>query len=812
MKGENGDEMKKKTLLNSTLAKIIAFLLFAVGIAEGGMGVVGTLYLADEGYYKKSFEQIVHDRMVFSVWADVENLKEIYQEADPERARRDAEAYLQKRNLAVEVYVEDTLLWDLAPEESWDTSEESWDTPYHFMCYTTVCKELPVEELPDAEPESGEPSEEAADVPEDRARESGEPSEEVFDVPEDRAQENGEPSEEVFDTPEDRAQESGESSEEEPDAPADTRLVYQEMTFYVYVDPALKWKDVYWEAWKAVRDLNEYGMYGFPVAAAVGLSVALVCFLFLLWSAGHHPGREGISESLLSPYYFDLLTLLFGGVAFVGLVLLYSGASYTSGWGNYVLLGIFLMLESVWGMIWLRELALRMKLHILFQRTLAAGLLRGLKAAILGLPLVIPVMAVFAGISLVELAGIFLVGNGEVLLLWFLEKLLLFFPILYGALMCRRLQQGSEALAGGNLEYQVDTSAMLLGFRRHGENLNHIAQGMAAAVEQRMKSEHLKTELITNVSHDLKTPLTSIINYADLIGNLVTGIHSPGRLPGEEFSKIGGVVSEMPERLKGENGEKTLQTDAETAAEEAACAREGADAETAAKEAVCAWKGASTETAAKEAAYAREGADAETIVSEGDRQKLAEYAEALLRQSRRLKKLLDDLVEASKATTGNLEVHLQPCEMGVLLTQAVGEYEARFAEKGLELLVRQPENAVTVMADGRHIWRVFDNLLNNICKYAQENSRVYLTVEEQQGEASVIFRNISKYPLDLMGEELKERFVRGDKSRHMEGNGLGLSIAESLMELQGGSLELVTDGDLFKVTVRLSTVPGKDRT
>ena len=222
-----------------------------------------------------------------------------------------------------------------------------------------------------------------------------------------------------------------------------------------------------------------------------------------------------------------------------------------------------------------------------------------------------------------------------------------------------------------------------------------------------MKSEHLKTELITNVSHDLKTPLTSIINYADLIGS---------------------------ERLENE--------------------------------------------------------------------KVKEYAEVLLRQSRRLKKLLEDLVEASKATTGNLEVNLTPCDIGVMLSQAVGEYGQRFAEKQLELIVRQPEEAVRILADGRHLWRIFDNLFNNIYKYAQENSRVYLNVECTGENAVILFRNMSKYALELSPQELEERFVRGDKSRHMEGNGLGLSIAKSLTELQKGSMEIVTDGDLFKVILR----------
>ena len=227
------------------------------------------------------------------------------------------------------------------------------------------------------------------------------------------------------------------------------------------------------------------------------------------------------------------------------------------------------------------------------------------------------------------------------------------------------------------------------------------------------------------MSHDIKTPLTSIINYADLIGKEVSGD-----------------------------------------------AKDTGD-------------GVGTETAQE-----RE-------------QHISEYAEVLLRQSQKLKKLLDDLLEASKATTGNLEVHPEVCDVSVLLSQAAGEYEQRFSDKRLETIVKQPEETVKVMADGRHLWRVFDNLLNNIYKYAQAGSRVYLNVEHDGQNANIIFRNMSAYPLEMSPEELEERFTRGDRSRHMEGNGLGLSIAKSLTELQKGDMEIVTDGDLFKVVITL---------
>ena len=164
-------------------------------------------------------------------------------------------------------------------------------------------------------------------------------------------------------------------------------------------------------------------------------------------------------------------------------------------------------------------------------------------------------------------------------------------------------------------------------------------------------------------------------------------------------------------------------------------------------------------------------------------------------------------MEASKATTGNLEVHLAPCDARVLLGQCLGEYESRLKEKGLELVIKQSEEPLRIMADPRMLLRVFDNLIGNICKYAQKDTRVYLSAERAADNARISFKNVSKYALDVAPEELLERFVRGDLSRHTEGNGLGLSIVSSLMELQGGKISLDADADLFKVTLEFPLAP-----
>ena len=473
-----------------------------------------------------------------------------------------------------------------------------------------------------------------------------------------------------------------------------------------------------------------YWIYAIIAAAAL---LTVICFAFLLCAAGHHPGVDGIRPGWGTKIPLDLLTAAVGLGLFLGIQLVVEAGFWS---GIAVILGIVLGSAAGAGVFtgWCMSLALRIKLGGWWRNTViyvalrwawkvlkklggglrAAG--RGLAGLLGGVPLVGKTVLIFLGLCVLEGLGIlvslgFFWSWGVLAFLWVVEKLLLFLAVLAIALMCRKLLLGGRALAAGDLAYQVDTSRMVLDFKSHGEDLNHIAQGMAAAVDQRMRSERMKTELITNVSHDIKTPLTSIINYADLIG--------------------------------------------------------------------------------------KEPRDSE---------KIPEYAAVLTRQSERLKRLIEDLVEASKASTGNLEVDLAPCQPGVLLTQAAGEYEQKLKDAGLDLVTRQPETAVTILADGRRLWRVFDNLMNNICKYAQRGTRVYLTLEERDGQAVISFKNTSRAPLDIPAEELLERFVRGDAARGGEGNGLGLSIAKSLTELQQGTLDLTVDGDLFKVVLRFGTI------
>ena len=472
-----------------------------------------------------------------------------------------------------------------------------------------------------------------------------------------------------------------------------------------------------------------YWVYAIIAAAAL---MVLACFVFLLCAAGHHPGTDGVRPGWGTKLPLDLLTAAVALALFLGIEMVVEANFGGIGVVLIVVLGPAVLAGIFTG--WCMSFALRLKLGGWWRNTVIyialrwawkvvkklggglGNLGRGLTDLLGGIPLVGKTVLIFLGLCVLEGLGIlvslgFFWSWGVLAFLWVVEKILLFLAVLAVALMCRKLLLGGRALAAGDLSYQVDTSRMALDFKSHGEDLNHIAQGMAAAVEERMRSERMKTELITNVSHDIKTPLTSIINYADLIG-------------------------QEPK----------------------------------------------------------------------DSDKIPEYAAVLTRQSERLKRLIEDLVEASKASTGNLEVNLAPCQPGVLLTQAAGEYEQKLKDAGLDLVTRQPETAVTILADGRRLWRVFDNLMNNICKYAQRGTRVYLTLEERDGQAVISFKNTSRAPLDIPAEELLERFVRGDAARTGEGNGLGLSIAKSLTELQQGTLDLTVDGDLFKVVLKFRTV------
>ena len=280
-----------------------------------------------------------------------------------------------------------------------------------------------------------------------------------------------------------------------------------------------------------------------------------------------------------------------------------------------------------------------------------------------------------------------------------------FAVILYGATSFGTLLEGAKRMGKGNLETQVDDRHLTGSFKDFAGDLNALADVAVVAARNQLKSERMKTELITNVSHDIKTPLTSIINYVDLL-------------------------------QKPHTEEEQTQ-----------------------------------------------------------------YLEVLARQSGQLKKLIDDLMEMSKASTGNMAVDITAVNAAEAVNQALGEFADKFEKIRLTPVFRQPEEPVYMKADGRLAWRVLSNLLINAYKYALPGTRLYIDLTELDGKVQISLKNVSREELNVSAEELLERFVRGDVSRNTEGSGLGLNIARSLMELQKGQLQLLVDGDLFKVTL-----------
>ena len=274
------------------------------------------------------------------------------------------------------------------------------------------------------------------------------------------------------------------------------------------------------------------------------------------------------------------------------------------------------------------------------------------------------------------------------------------------------LKKAIHKFANGETDFSFHTSKLSHFFKVQADDLYKIKDFAEATAKKSIRAEHLQNELITNVSHDIKTPLTSIINYVNLLQSV-----------------------EDPEQAK-------------------------------------------------------------------------KYLAVLEKQSKRLQKLTEDLIEASKASTGNITVNIMPNDLHELLEQAVGEYTDRFDACKLEIVTNIPDNARSVMADGRLLWRIFSNLFSNLVKYAQPKTRVYInSVRTIDNNIMISIKNVSREALNISAEELTQRFVRGDESRHSEGSGLGLNIVENLVNLQNGHFNIVIDGDLFRTNVILPAKP-----
>ena len=479
-----------------------------------------------------------------------------------------------------------------------------------------------------------------------------------------------------------------------------------------------------WRLWDMDRASFDQYLTGFLNLGAL----TLLALIWILWTAGHKSGAEEIVLTWQERIFFDVYAVvMIAGIAWLafGTVWaaeqLYWGQSYAvrgEDFDTFFNLGVAgagaLFAAGVGcAVLLLRTLAVRVKARCLGKTTLlcrvAAWMAGTIHDFVRFLPFTWKIVLGFGAYVIVTffliMGGVY---NGAFMFMYLCLQLALVLFLSWWAYGYYRLRQGTKTIARGDLEYQIDTRHMPYDLRLQAEDLNNISVGLAGAVDEKMKSERFKAELITNVSHDLKTPLTSIINYVNLL-------------------------------------KSTQQTDP----------------------------------------------------------KAIDYIEVLDRKSQRLKKLTEDLVEASKASTGVLSVTREKIGMSQLIDQALAEWEEKLTDRKLTLVTTLPEGETWVYADGRHLWRVIDNLLSNCAKYAMEGTRIYLDLERGKGQVALSVKNISRDPLNVPAERLMERFVRGEESRSTEGSGLGLSIARSLTELQGGAFDLAVDGDLFKAIVTL---------
>jgi signal transduction histidine kinase len=480
-------------------------------------------------------------------------------------------------------------------------------------------------------------------------------------------------------------------------------------------------------------------LFAIRYAAIAGLClcavIGILCMAVLLCGAGRKPGDDEVHLC-----WYDRIPMEISALATVGLTVALPvfclrqmdvladalGAGKRLG-GVIAVVSVLALAAAAMAlciMAWLLSFARWAKTGRAFQNFLGIRLvyavIHAVRYSIAAIGLVRPTALAVGGIALANLVAYFLFfligekrgwGAPETQLL-FLFGILAWAAVWYFCLRVLRslqtLREAGERIAAGDYQTPIDTQGMLPVFRRYAGTLSHIGAGMNDAVETRTRSERLKAELITNVSHDLKTPLTSIINYTDLL-----------------------LQEPLPE-------------------------------------------------------------------------KAAEYAGVLSRQGEKLKKLTEDLIDASKASSGAMPCHKAVASLSELCEQALGEYQEKLAAVRLEPVLSLPEEGLTAVFDGRLTWRVLDNLLSNACKYAMPGTRLYLTGERQGKDAVLSVKNISATPLNTTPDELMERFVRGDSSRTSEGSGLGLSIARSLTELQGGVFTLSVDGDLFKAEMRFA--------
>ena len=466
---------------------------------------------------------------------------------------------------------------------------------------------------------------------------------------------------------------------------------------------------------------NDYRYFIVPTSAVL----LLLIIIYLLISIGYKKGEEGIALNDFDKIPLEVIIFLAVCIGCLSFVPLMSINKDFNAIVSFMATGILVV--YVLCVITLHTIIKRIKSRTFVKTTLigrfSIWIWKGIKKLINKIKemwktylysrsITTRVLIDCAKIGIIALLILLIFGNT---FLTFLLELAFICVIIYRVIKIFKqfslIENKLKEMYEGNNSNKLDETEFEPQFSNIVKYINDISNGFENAIQDRMKSERFKAELITNVSHDIKTPLTSIINYVDL--------------------------------LKQENIEN---------------------------------------------------------------EKAKEYIGILDNKSQRLKKLTEDLVEASKVSTGNITLNLEKINIVELIKQAAGEFEDKFEKRGLKTIIDAKTNEINIMADSRYMYRVIENLFSNISKYAMENSRVYIDIKTINQKVIIEIKNISKDKLNISAEELMQRFVRGDKSRNTEGSGLGLSIAQNLTELQNGVFKLKLDGDLFKVELEFETI------
>ena len=442
----------------------------------------------------------------------------------------------------------------------------------------------------------------------------------------------------------------------------------------------------------------------------------LVMIVYLIWATGHEKGKEGIQLNSIDKISYEIISIVIMFV--IGMMMSFAVASVESQIPQRILMSVFLLCYLIGYAclaVWVSTTIRRLKAKQFIRSFLTYKVCRWIKVTIQKIFKKVTdkenanrkITIMYWGFVVISIILACTMWSGIGLLVLIAFWIWAYYKLLQYNKKVQKINEALRNIYEGNPNVKLNEEELEGTLKIMAKYINDIAGGFTNAIEQSLKSERLKTELITNVSHDIKTPLTSIINYVDLLKK-------------EDINNA----------------------------------------------------------------------------------QIEQYIAVLDKKSQRLKKLIEDLVEASKVSSGNVKLNMEVINLKELLNQTVGEFEDKLEKKNLKIEMDLPNENVLIKADNRYLYRVIENVFSNISKYALEGSRVYIKLEKQKEEVYLEFKNISKDKLNISAEELMQRFVRGDKSRYTEGSGLGLSIAESLTELQGGKFKIDIDGDLFKVEIK----------